>query len=238
MSTLSPHLLLTRAIFALAQGRPAPLAHAGGSLHLARTLLAQPRDPRQSALILLTGSSGSGKTSLLRAMRIHLADRAPLPILNLSRPPATDHRKWSSLPLIDHIAQTTGMTWQAITQALTRLGLGQPALWTRPLRTLSDGERSRALLALHALMAIRESPAPVILIDEFLSILDRPTAHSILSGVRRVLSDHPGALLIAATAHDDLIKAAPPGSRMLRLGQCVATVMDVPASGAAAPSSA
>lgn len=226
MSTLSPHTLLTRAVFGLSSTHSRPLSRHAKSLAHAQSLLsridaARPPQPH-STFVLLSGSSGSGKTTLLRGLRTLLADRSPPPILNLSHIPPSECR----LILIDDIARHTQFAWHRITLALTRIGLAQPDLWLTPLSRLSDGERSRALLA-HSLLRLQAtSPHPTLLVDEFLSVLDRPCALAALSGLRRLLSDHPGTLFIAASAHHDLATSLESSASLVtHLDHCRATVI-------------
>ncbi len=227
MSTLSPHTLLTRAVFGLSRTITRPLTKHARSLAHAQSLLtridaARPLRPH-STLILLSGPSGCGKSTLLRALRTHLAERSPPPILNLSRPP---HPATTPRILIDDIAQHTHFAWHRIALALSRIGLAQPDLWLTHLSRLSDGERSRAALARALLSAQSSSPRPTLLVDEFLSLLDRSCAHSTLSGLKRLLSDHPGTLLIAATAHHDLATSLDSSASLVtHLDQCRATVL-------------
>jgi ABC-type cobalamin/Fe3+-siderophores transport system ATPase subunit len=226
MSTLSPHTLLTRAVFGLSTTFTRPLSRSARTLTQSQSLLARIDAARplipHSTLILLSGPSGSGKSTLLRALRTLLADRSPPPILNLSHPPLPDSRRI----LIDDIAQRTHFAWQRIALALTRIGLAQPELWLTPCSRLSDGERSRALLAQSLLTLQATSPRPTLLVDEFLSLLDRPCALAALSGLRRLLSDHPGTLLIAASAHQDLATSLDSSASLVtHLDHCRATVL-------------
>jgi ABC-type lipoprotein export system ATPase subunit len=229
MSTLSPHTLLTRAVFGLsAPGHQASrLSHERDALRDAAHVLgcvqrAAPSVPH-ATLILLTGNSGSGKSSLLRGIRAQLSDRAPPPILNLSHAPPT-----VAATLIDHLASRSRAPWSQIAQTLTRLGLGQPSLWLAPFLTLSDGQRSRGTLADAVLHARAHTDTPLLLIDEFLSNLDRPTARSILSGLRRVLADSPGMCVVAATAHDDLAQQIEHLSLITHIGLCRASILFCP----------
>lgn len=226
LSPLSPHALLTRAVFGISHTLGRPLSRHATALAHAKSLLARidaarPHQPH-STLILLSGPSGSGKSTLLRALRTHLADHAPPPILNLAQPPLVE----STRILIDDIAQYTHFAWHRIALALTRIGLAQPDLWLSRISRLSDGERSRALLAQALLTLQATSPRPTLLVDEFLSLLDRPCALAALSGIRRLLSDHPGALLIGATAHHDLAATLDPSASFVtHLDHCRATVL-------------
>lgn len=230
MSTLSPHTLITRAVFGLSALRhpTTSFAHEREALQHAAHLLRAVRDAApstpHSTFILLSGPSGSGKSSLLRALRALLADHAPQPILNLSRPAPPERAT-----LIDHLSHHTRSGWSHIAKTLTRLGLGQPALWLSPLHALSDGERSRARLADALLTAQSRSSHPIVIIDEFLSLLDRPTAISILSGTRRILAESPPTLLVAASAHHDLAQALEPhASLVTHISQCRASILFSP----------
>lgn len=226
MSTLSPHTLLTRAVFGLSAALSRPLSRHARSLAHAQSLLsridaARPLQPH-STFILISGSSGSGKSTLLRALRTLLADRSPPPILNLSHSPPCESRRI----LIDDIARHTHFAWHRIALALTRIGLAQPDLWLTPLSRLSDGERSRALLAQSLLTLQSSTPHPTLLVDEFLSLLDRPCALAALCGLRRLLSDHPGTLLIGASAHHDLASSLDSSASLVtHLDHCRATVL-------------
>lgn len=230
MTTLSPHVLLTRAIFGLRPAGASRLTRSSHALNQARDLLAQiemstqTNSPARSTLVLLTGPSGAGKSTMLAAIRTLMSHRAPLPVLNMSR--RIDGDRGHSLALIDELAQSTHASWHHIAHTLSRLGLAQPELWLRPMHTLSDGERSRARLALHLLRGGQESSTSLVLIDEFLSVLDRPTAQSVLSGVLRLLSECPGMLLVCATAHTDLVEILRlQTSHTLRIGECAGTVI-------------
>jgi ABC-type lipoprotein export system ATPase subunit len=231
MSTLSPHALLTRAVFTLSasEHESSRLSHDRDALRDAAELLGVLRQTAppvpHATLILLTGPSGCGKSSLLRGVRVQLSHRAPPPVLNLSHAPER-----TQAALIDHLASRSLANWGQIAQTLTRLGLGQPSLWLRLFSTLSDGQRSRAMLADAVLCARTHSDTPLLLIDEFLSNLDRPTAHSILSGMRRVLADSPGMCVVAATAHDDLAQQIEHLSLTRDIGQCRASILFCPSS--------
>lgn len=100
---------------------------------------------------VIVGPSGSGKTSLGRAMGT-IYDPA-----------------WPDDPIIDAIAP--GGSIDAVTAALSAVGLGSVPTWLRPFHVLSNGERFRAMLA----RLVCEAP-PVAVVDEFSSVVDRQIA--------------------------------------------------------------
>ncbi|WP_415714368.1 GNAT family N-acetyltransferase [Maridesulfovibrio sp.] len=106
---------------------------------------------------LVVGPSGSGKTSIGKALEgkgftFHQSDSWP-----------------GDSPIIDAIAPDGD--WQAVTGALSSVGLGDVPSWLRPYGVLSMGEKFRADLA----RIISEQPDHII-IDEFTSVVDRQVA--------------------------------------------------------------
>lgn len=105
---------------------------------------------------LIVGPSGSGKTSM---GRIIFGEDA------LYEPDEWPH----DAPIVDAIADDGD--FNAVTGALSAVGLGDVPAWLRPYHVLSNGERFRADLA----RVISERPERVV-IDEFTSVVDRQIA--------------------------------------------------------------
>lgn len=105
---------------------------------------------------VIVGPSGSGKTSLgrqvLGADALHLGGEWP-----------------DDAPIIDAIAPAGD--FNAVTAALSAVGLGSVPSWLRPYAVLSNGEKFRAELA----RIVAEAPSRVV-IDEFTSVVDRQIA--------------------------------------------------------------
>lgn len=108
------------------------------------------------AIGLVVGPSGSGKSSI--GARLFgpgaLWSGAPWP---------------DDAPIIEALAP--GASFEAVTGALTAVGLGSVPAWLRPWRVLSTGERFRADLA----RALLDGPDSIV-IDEFTSVVDRRIA--------------------------------------------------------------
>lgn len=105
---------------------------------------------------LVVGPSGSGKTSIGRRV--------------FGGPEAIYAPMWpADKPLVDAISPTGD--FDAVTGALSAVGLGTVPTWLRPYPVLSNGEKFRADLA----RLICEAPRRVV-VDEFTSVVDRQIA--------------------------------------------------------------
>lgn len=87
---------------------------------------------------------------------------------------------------------------------LAAVGMADAMIWGRAPETLSVGQLARLEIALAL-----AGNSPVIVIDEWLANLDRPTARAVAWATQRALrSQGRGAILI--TAHDDLTQDTQP----------------------------
>jgi len=187
--------------------------HFGISHDIGERVLARDLDiPLQPGdLVLLTGGSGSGKSSLLRALVAQLevqsdksqvtsdeADAAALvPCLLPPGPSSLLHLQQLDLGtqiLVDALP----LEFEESLQLLATCGLGEAPLMLRTPQELSDGQRYRFALAL----AIARKPRWIVA-DEFAALLDRTTAKVIAHNVRR-LADRTGIGFLLATAQDDI----------------------------------
>lgn len=156
------------------------------------------RTLRPGCIALLTGRSGCGKSVMLHALRAACAARGET-VWVPSRS--------SAARVIDVI----GGTLHDALGTLARVGLADATILPRPVRDLSEGERARFALALACRAAAGASPPTWVLIDEFLTAVDRPTARAVATAVRRVWkSGESFPRLVVATAHADLRPALRP----------------------------
>lgn len=150
-------------------------------------------DVRPGDLVLFVGSSGSGKSSLLRAAaeQLRAVDAFALPL--------------PEVPLIDALPGAV----EERMAALAACGLSEARLLLRTPGELSEGQRYRFRLAF-ALSAtnntqVADAPrSPFMVADEFTATLDRVLAKVVAFNVRKLVT-RAGVGLLAATTHEDIV---------------------------------
>lgn len=142
-------------------------------------------------VVYINGQSGSGKSSLLRALTSQML---PLKVAVLEDVQLLDQ------PIISQI----GTSMEEATRLLALAGLSDAYLYVRKPQELSDGQKYRFRLA-----KLIESPATVWVADEFGAVLDRITAKVVAANLQKVARQH-GKTLIVATTHTDLIAELAP----------------------------
>jgi ABC-type ATPase with predicted acetyltransferase domain len=160
--------------------------------------------PGPHQIVLLTGPSGAGKTSLLSAVRkLERRQRKWIRLSDASLP---------NVPLVDCFGGDARM--DQVLAALSRVGLAEAWTYLRTPLELSEGQRWRLRLAMAFHGArIRQDPSRLstLLIDEFAAVLDRVTASIVARALRRIVSEDAASLsAIVATSHEDLIDALRP----------------------------
>jgi ABC-type ATPase with predicted acetyltransferase domain len=180
-----------------AAARRAHRAHARAAASALTTAL------KPGHIALITGPSGTGKSTLLRAL-------ASSPSVHLIRAPHPGALRGRNHAIIDLFPR---LSLHETLRTLARAGLAEAPLFTLPPRALSEGQLHRLSIAI-AFARAAQGPRAILLLDEFASTLDRPTAHALAASLRRAISRSPHAL-IAATAHDDLLEPLAPDHLLL-----------------------
>jgi ABC-type lipoprotein export system ATPase subunit/GNAT superfamily N-acetyltransferase len=126
----------------------------------------------ESGLVLVVGSSGSGKSTIIKNWFGEIEE----PV-------------FSDAPVIENFSSISKGQ-----ELLKAVGLRSIPTWFRPFRTLSNGEKHRALCAL-----MIDNGHYVF--DEFTSVVDRDTAKSLSATLRKW---HKDGLMVVATCHRDV----------------------------------
>jgi ABC-type lipoprotein export system ATPase subunit/GNAT superfamily N-acetyltransferase len=138
-------------------------------------------------IVYITGDSGSGKSVLLRAIKVDLGDEAV---------DMADAQVDPDRPLIE----TVGATVEEGLDLLSRVGLNDAFLFIRTYNQLSDGQKYRYRIA-----KLIESSMQWWLMDEFAATLDRDTAKIVAFNLQKLARQQRKAVL-AATTHGDLFE--------------------------------
>lgn len=93
----------------------------------------------------------------------------------------------------------SGLSIKDITQALSSVGFSSPPSWLRPFFALSNGEQFRASLARSIV-----DPAPMVVVDEFTSVVDRQVARIGSAAVSKAIRRIPNKKFVAVTCHFDV----------------------------------
>ena len=176
--------------------------------------------PEAGKIVLVTGASGAGKSSLLRATIDVARAASDVRAVELGRVDLAERA------VIDVVADALVGPWDAGNAGtiaaiglLGQVGLAEARVCVARPSELSDGQRWRlrlaAGLAEAGWRARRAKPGgrvrSVLFADEFAAVLDRVTAAAVARSLRRAVdrSDTPLAAVVA-TSHDDLVDALMP----------------------------
>ena len=136
--------------------------------------------PDDYSVLYITGESGSGKSVLLNEL---------FPDYKVESIPTKPLFLWGG--------ESTEQQIETM-KILTLVGISDAILFINTYDRLSDSQKARARIALE-LMSNKET----IVIDEFLSTLDRKTAKPVAYCIQKAIRQL-GKKLVVATAHDDL----------------------------------
>lgn len=143
-----------------------------------------PIEDKEWKIGVIVGPSGSGKTSIGRSVWEGQAFYEP---------------DWpGDKPIVDAISP--GGDFDAVTGALSAVGLGSVPSWLRPYHVLSMGEKFRADLA----RLVCERPERAI-VDEFTSVVDRQIARFGALAFGKAWRRGPGQVLLL-TPHYDVLE--------------------------------
>jgi ATPase subunit of ABC transporter with duplicated ATPase domains len=142
--------------------------------------------------VLVSGPNGAGKTTLLRVMAGELTPDAGQVRggHNATVLPQRHDDLPARMPLLDFLRSRVPLYADDAEQLLAAYQFA-PEQWRAPLRTLSDGERRRLLLA-----ALVNSGAPVLMLDEPTHYLDFDS----LDVIEEALRAYQGTLVVVT--HD------------------------------------
>jgi hypothetical protein len=148
-----------------------------------------PLDQRPWNIGLITGPSGCGKSTIARRLW----------------PQEVDHSAALDWPgdrsLLDGFPE--GMSVKEITALLSAVGFSSPPAWLRPFGVLSTGQQFRTTLARLLAEAVAAPVPPLVVVDEYTSVVDRTVARVGSAAVARAVRQR-GLHFVAVTCHADV----------------------------------
>lgn len=154
-------------------------------------------DEREWSIGLIVGPSGSGKSTVANALW-------PVEYENYSE--GTTIGQWDpDRSVLDSFPKA--MPVRSIVELLNSVGFSSPPAWVRPYHVLSTGEQFRVRVARALAEALHRegsgAPSPLVVLDEFTSVVDRTVAQIGSAAIARAVRQH-NVRLIAVTCHYDV----------------------------------
>lgn len=161
-------------------------------------------------VVLITGASGSGKSTILRLLTSNFAEvtsdmeyNGKLPKIPDDKIAILNSNSYLPIPLIEQI-ETQGSLEEAI-RLLNSVGLSEVHLYLKDPSQISDGQRYRFAIA-----KLCDSKKPIWVADEFVSSLNPEMAAIVAKGLRRVASLYGATLFLAAPHTNNFLGSLTP----------------------------
>jgi len=133
---------------------------------------------------MVIGASGSGKTTLAKDL------------FKFKEEDVSDPDK----PIIDQFPSS--LSYNECAEILAGVGLNSVPCWIKPLKTLSNGQKARAVCALQF---SRANPGDLIIIDEWTSVVDRNAAKAMSLAVVKYIK-RKSLKVILLSCHYDIVE--------------------------------
>jgi GNAT superfamily N-acetyltransferase len=145
-----------------------------------------PLDERDWGVGLIVGPSGAGKSTVARAI--------------FGEDVVTGYDWPTDRSVLDGFPRALSV--KDVVGALTSVGFSSPPSWLRPYVALSTGEQYRVTAA-RALAEAQDAGKPLVVLDEFTSVVDRQVAQVASHGIQKA-ARAAGVRLVAVTCHYDV----------------------------------